>query len=104
MVLSFAGAIVVIFLLSDSFMQIANDLNSITNDIPNSIAYIKLMLKILCIVITAQIVSQVCKDNGEGTLSLACEVCAKIVVVVLILPMFEALISILNGLVKWKDL
>lgn len=101
--ISIAGVVLAFFALSEKMFEIIKNINNLTSNIPSSQEYINLMIKVLFIVFLAQIISQICKDNGEGTLSTITEISAKVIIIVMILPLFETVVLILNGLVKWKD-
>lgn len=100
MVLSIAGGVLAFVVISNDIKNIVIEVNDIASSVPNSMPYIKMMLKTLCVVIISQIVSQICKDNGEGALSSFTEISAKILVLVMVMPLFKTVVSILNGLVK----
>lgn len=73
-------------------------------DIISTAPFVKLMLKVLGITIIAEISSSMCRDYGNSSLASSIEFGAKVVVITLIFPLFKTIISIVNGLVKWKDL
>lgn len=100
MIISFAGIIICVALTLDKLLEVSNKLENIMNFVSSSQDYIILMLKVLCVVIVAQIMSQLCKDNGENALSTITELSAKIVVVIMIMPLFETIITLLNGIIK----
>lgn len=98
--ISFAGVVIAFLSLWDKVSSVVDMIKNIAYDVPASQEYIKIMLKVLCVVLVSQIISNLCCDNGESTLATATEISAKITVIVLVMPMFEVIISILNGLVK----
>ena len=79
------------------FSIIANDLKSIIDKIS---PYIKIMLKILGISMLAQLLSDLCRDNGENTLANQTELSAKIIILITSLPLFTAIINIMTGMLK----
>ena len=58
------------------------------------------MLKSLCIVIITQITVDLCRDNGENALASFTEISAKVLIISLVMPLFEAVITMVMGLVK----
>lgn len=101
--ISLAGVCVSILVMLDKVSGIIKSVKNMVLEISSSQEYITIMLKVLCIVLVTQIVSNLCRDNNENTLSTVTEISAKVVIIVIIMPMFEVIVSILNGLVKWKD-
>ncbi len=59
-----------------------------------------LMLKALAITLITGTLSDICRDNGESALAGITETASKIVIIVMLLPLFENVIEIVNGLVK----
>ena len=89
------------------FSIIANDLKSIidkmfslTDSVSVISPYIKIMLKILGISMLAQLLSDLCRDNGENTLANQTELSAKIIILITSLPLFTAIINIMTGMLK----
>ena len=58
------------------------------------------MLKVLGIILVSQFLSDICRDNGEGTIASVCEIAAKVIVITLVLPLFDSVIKIVTELVK----
>lgn len=98
--LSASGTVIIFILLSDKMSSIVSSVISISASISGSLAYVKLMIKVLGIVLVSQILSNMCRDYGEGSLSSMVEISARIIVITMILPLFENIISIVTGLLK----
>ena len=99
-ILSFAGGLLLFFTASSEFRNIINSIYEYSSSASSSLSYSRLMLKVLAITLLTQFVSDICRDNGENALASMTEAVAKIVVISLILPLFETVISIVGGLVK----
>ncbi len=100
LILSVFAGIAVLLLISDKVYDLFQRALHLTSNIPQSVPYINLMLKVLCVILVSQFVCDICRDNGENALASFTEIGAKIVVISLMMPLFEAIISIVNGLVK----
>jgi len=48
----------------------------------------------------AQLLSDLCRDNGENTLANQTELSAKIIILITSLPLFTAIINIMTGMLK----
>lgn len=100
LILSVAGGILSFFAISDKAGELFSSLMSLSASVPSGVMYVKLMLKVLCIVIITQFTVDICRDNGENALASFTEVSAKVLVLSLIMPLFETVISMVVGLVK----
>lgn len=92
--------IIIFTLISKDFKGIVDRLTSISNEISVLLPYIKIMLKILGISMIAQLLSDLCRDNGENTLANQTELSAKIIILVTALPLFTTIMDIMIGMLK----
>lgn len=81
-----------------SIAEIVKSLNDMASEMSETSAYIKIMFKVLGIALIAQLVSDLCRDCGESALAGQTETAAKILIITLIIPLLEAVISIISGL------
>lgn len=100
LVLSIAGGVLSFLAISDKAAELFAELMKLSSFAPSGVAYVKLMLKVLCIVIITQFSVDICRDNGENALASFTEISAKILVLSLVMPLFETVISVVTGLVK----
>lgn len=92
--------IIIFTLISKDLKGIVDRLTSISNEISFLLPYIKIMLKILGISMIAQLLSDLCRDNGENTLANQTELSAKIIILVTALPLFTTIMDIMIGMLK----
>lgn len=92
--------IIIFTLISKDLKGIVDRLTSISNEISVLLPYIKIMLKILGISMIAQLLSDLCRDNGENTLANQTELSAKIIILVIALPLFTTIMDIMIGMLK----
>lgn len=92
--------IIIFTLISKDLKGIVDRLMSISNEISVLLPYIKIMLKILGISMIAQLLSDLCRDNGENTLANQTELSAKIIILVTALPLFTTIMDIMIGMLK----
>lgn len=92
--------IIIFTLISKDLKGIVDRLTSISNEISVLLPYIKVMLKILGISMIAQLLSDLCRDNGENTLANQTELSAKIIILVTALPLFTTIMDIMIGMLK----
>ena len=98
--LTLSGIICLFGETASEAVQLVKRIQNITDGINGTGGYIKLMLKVLAITLLTQALSDICRDNGENALAGVTEFSSKIIVVSLILPLFETVISIVDGIVK----
>ena len=92
--------IIIFTLISKDLKGIVDRLTSISNEISVLLPCIKIMLKILGISMIAQLLSDLCRDNGENTLANQTELSAKIIILVTALPLFTTIMDIMIGMLK----
>lgn len=92
--------IIIFTLISKDLKGIVDRLTSISNEISVLLPYIKILLKILGISMIAQLLSDLCRDNGENTLANQTELSAKIIILVTALPLFTTIMDIMIGMLK----
>ena len=92
--------IIIFTLISKDLKGIVDRRTSISNEISVLLPYIKIMLKILGISMIAQLLSDLCRDNGENTLANQTELSAKIIILVTALPLFTTIMDIMIGMLK----
>ena len=92
--------IIIFTLISKDLKGIVDRLTSISNEISVLLPYIKIMLKILGISMIAQLLSDLCRDNGENTLANQTGLSAKIIILVTALPLFTTIMDIMIGMLK----
>lgn len=78
--------------------EIIKSLNDMASQLSETSVYIKIMFKVLGIALIAQLVSDLCRDCGESALAGQTETAAKILIITMIIPLLEAVISIISGL------
>ena len=79
--------------------EITDALKSITYGISEASSYIKIMFKVLGIALIAQLAADMCRDCGESALGGQTETAAKIAIIVVVLPLIQAVLKIVSGLV-----
>lgn len=79
--------------------EITTALKNITSGISEASAYIKIMFKVLGIALIAQLAADMCRDCGESALAGQTETAAKIAIIVVVLPLIQAVLKIVSGLV-----
>ena len=99
-ILSVAGCLLSFLTISDKLSDLISQLLSISETVDSTVSYVKLMLKSLCIVIITQITVDLCRDNGENALASFTEISAKVLIISLVMPLFQAVITMVMGLVK----
>lgn len=77
---------------------VADTVNTIFDKAGASDSYINILFKALGICYITQLASDICKDSGEGALSVQVEIAGKITLLLLALPLFEALTDLVTVL------
>ena len=64
--------------------------------------YSSVILKSMGIGILAQTTADICRDSGVSTIAAKVEFAAKIIILLLCVPILETLMSLIEGFLKWK--
>ncbi|MCC8074109.1 MAG: stage III sporulation AC/AD family protein [Clostridiales bacterium] len=100
LLLTLCCAIVLFLIVFDDLKDIVAQINSLTSSVTGAQAYASLLLKILGISLLSQFVSDLCRDSGEQALASQSELASKIIILIISLPLFDTVITIVNGLLK----
>lgn len=97
-----AGIVAGILLLASTFTPLVSLLDSVTaiaEDTGFSV-YSSVILKSMGIGILAQTAADVCRDSGVSMLAAKVEFAAKIMILLLCVPILETLMSLIKGFLK----
>lgn len=99
-VITIGSAVILFSLILDDFIDIVSRIKSITSGIENLNSYVSLMVRILGITLITQFVIDLCRDSGENALASQAEIASKIIVIIMVMPLFETVMNIVSGLLK----
>lgn len=99
LLITLVSSVLIFWQAASSLADIMVELKSVTADISESAAYMKIMFKVLVIALVTQIVSDMCRDSGESALAGQTETAAKIMIVAVVLPLIQAVLKVISGLV-----
>lgn len=98
--LTVASSIILFSIVINDFFQVIEKVNDISSQIKNLNSYVSLMVKILGITLITQFVIDLCRDSGENALASQTEITSKIIILIMIMPLFEAVMNVVAGLLK----
>lgn len=78
---------------------IMDSLGRMSRGMGEAASYLKIMFKVLGVALLAQTVADLCRDSGESALAGQTETAAKILIVVMILPLLSAVTEVITGLI-----
>ena len=99
-ILSIAAAVILFGIVINDFAEVINRIYEISSQLDNLNSYIMLMVKILGITLITQFIVDLCKDSGENALASQTEITSKILILVMVMPLFEAVMNVISGLLK----
>lgn len=99
-ILTFAAALILFSIVISDFFDVVNRIYTISSGIENLNSYITLMVKILGITLITQFIIDLCKDSGENALATQTEIASKIIILIMVMPLFEAVLNVVAGLLK----
>ncbi|AEF94961.1 stage III sporulation protein AD [Desulfotomaculum nigrificans CO-1-SRB] len=95
--LSMVAGIIIFLVMLPQISAVFNVLKDLANQANVNMVYMSTILKIVGIAYIADFGSQICRDAGEGTLAAKIEFAAKIIVLVMAVPI---IIAVLQSLLK----
>ena len=99
-ILTVASSLILFSIVINDFFQVIERVNEISSQIENLNSYVSLMVKILGITLITQFVIDLCRDSGENALASQTEITSKIIILIMIMPLFEAVMNVVTGLLK----
>ena len=99
-ILTIATAVILFGIVIDDFAQVINRIYALSSQLDNLNSYITLMVKILGITLITQFIIDLCKDSGENALASQTEITSKILILIMVMPLFEAVMNVVTGLLK----
>lgn len=94
--LTIAVSLILFFGMSGKLKTIANTINTIGNAVNIDDFYVQTLMKMLGVVYVAEFASGICKDAGYQTISSQIEIFAKLTLLVLSMPVLEALLLVIQ--------
>lgn len=98
--ISIIGGVLIFAIVSDKISSVLSSIIDLSSSINGAYSYIKLMIKVLGVILVSQLLSDICRDNGESALSSMVEISARMITISMVIPLFENVISIVTGLLK----
>lgn len=95
-----ATSAIIFFLVLGGVTDIFDLIVDLSAGAGSAAEYIKLMMKVLGITLISQFAADMCRDAGENSLANQTETAAKIIVVLMVLPLFETVLNIITGLLE----
>lgn len=99
MAVSISAGIIIFFLVIGKIGSVIDVLKELSDRANLSTIYLTTLLKIIAIAYIAEFSSQICRDAGEGALAVKIEFAAKVLVLVLAVPILAAVLQALLKLV-----
>lgn len=100
LLVTICAGIIILSIISSDLFRIVDNLTDLSNQIGVIQPFVNIMLKALGLSLLAQFVGDLCRDSGEITLANQTEIASKVVILITILPLFEAVLDIVTGLLK----
>ncbi len=92
-----AGVIIFVSVLSN-ITPVINEVYKLINNSGVSSEYGEILIKTIGICLVCQFTSDSCRDAGQSSLATRVELAAKVTVVIISIPLFEKILSVVTGL------
>lgn len=91
------GGVVLVLMLS-AFTQVRQGLEQLTGYAGLDDTLVSPVYKVVVIAILSRLTSQICRDAGEGTVALCCELAGTFAALCAILPLLRRVLELIGGL------
>lgn len=99
-ILTVTSSVLLFAVVIKDFYSVVNRVKDISSNVESISSYVGLMIKILAITLITQFIIDLCRDSGENALASQTELASKIIILIMIMPLFETVIGIVTGLLK----
>lgn len=97
--ISLAASVIIFASVLGAFSPITGFIKKLSETMGDTGAYIPILIKALSVCYITQLASDCCKDSGETAISSKIDFAGKIAVLLISLPLFEAILDIVKELI-----
>jgi stage III sporulation protein AD len=94
------SVVVIGFLIVSEFASFTDGYYFISGQNPEIEAFLPILIKTLSVALITEFASSVCRDSGESALQTVVELSGKLSILIICLPVFEALYTLTTGLLE----
>jgi len=98
--ISIVAAILIFLSIAPYFMGIIRMFEDLTDQLSIDVRFFDIVLKIIGVAYIAQLGAELCRDAGEGAIASKIELAAKVILLVMAMPIVYSLISLITGLLN----
>lgn len=98
-VLSAAACVMLMYFVVDRFNRIAGYVDRITGYVSVNIVYVDIILKMIGIAYICQFATDICRDAGYGAIASQIEICGKVSLMLLGMPVLMSVIDLVVSIV-----
>ena len=98
--ISIVAAILIFLSVAPYFMGIVQMFEDLTDQLSVDVRFFDIVLKIIGVAYIAQLGAELCRDAGENAIAAKIELAAKIILLVMAMPIVYSLISLITGLLN----
>ena len=93
-------SVAILFWITVNILPVIDKIDGFLSDLRVPNEYIVIVFKCLGITFLVQVVSDICKDAGETAISSKLEMAGKVLILVISLPLFEKIISMVFQMLR----
>jgi len=98
--ISIVAAILIFLSIAPYFMGIIQMFEDLSGQLAVDVRFFDIVLKIIGVAYIAQLGAELCRDAGENAIAAKIELAAKVVLLVMAMPIVYSLISLITGLLS----
>lgn len=98
--ISIIGVVILFLFISSNVVEVFDVIYELADKSAVNITYINLVVKIIGITYIFQFASSLCKDAGESAISQAVDMCGKVVISIMAIPIFTELFRTISEILQ----
>lgn len=95
---SLAASLVILYAVVTSVSPLIELVNELSDEAGTHAEHIGILMKALAVCVITRLASECCRDSGEGAIASKIEFAGKTAVLLTAVPLFEAILGIVKGL------
>lgn len=100
--LQISSLLLILTLIYDSIRELLDSMTDLLSESGSAVydEYIFLLIRVLGIAFITKVGTEVCKDSGNGILSVIIEFSGKLVILLMCFPLLKTVVQLANGMLK----
>jgi len=100
--IAIAAGVILILLVIGYIVEIIQAVTEVALDAGMEVMYLQVLLRIIAVAYLAEFAAQVCRDAGEGSIASKIELAAKVIILVMAVPIITSVMESILSLLPYR--